>query len=182
MEDMKHSRRFFLKSSGGAAALAGSMVIPIHNASAATPPAGAVSGSTSLPYPKKSVGKVGAMPVNQITNFSYPDASSPCYALRLGKPVVGGVGPNNDIVAYSTMCTHMGCPVAYDGGTQNLQVRLPLPHVRSQKMAARWCAARRPRTCPHPCSNTTPRPTPSSRRRRWPDLRPPIQHAVRSAP
>lgn len=121
MEDMKHSRRFFLKSSGGAAALAGSMVIPIHNASAATPPAGAVSGSTSLPYPKKSVGKVGAMPVNQITNFSYPDASSPCYALRLGKPVVGGVGPNNDIVAYSAMCTHMGCPVAYDGDSRTFK-------------------------------------------------------------
>ena len=74
------------------------MVIPIHNANAATPAAGAVSASTSLPYPKKSVGKVGVMPVNQITNFSYPDTSSPCYALRLGKPVVGGVGPNNDIV------------------------------------------------------------------------------------
>ena len=118
MEDMKHSRRFFLKSSGGAAALAGSMVIPIHNANAATPAAGAVSASTSLPYPKKSVGKVGVMPVNQITNFSYPDTSSPCYALRLGKPVVGGVGPNNDIVAYSAMCTHMGCPVAYDGDSR----------------------------------------------------------------
>ena len=31
-----------------------------------------------------------------------------------GVPVAGGVGPNGDIVAYSTMCTHMGCPVAYD--------------------------------------------------------------------
>lgn len=121
MEDMKHSRRFFLKSSGGAAALAGSMVIPIHNANAATPSAGAVSGSTSLPYPRKAVGKVGGMPVNQITNFSYPDASSPCYALRLGKPVVGGVGPNNDIVAYSAMCTHMGCPVAYDGDSRTFK-------------------------------------------------------------
>ena len=32
----------------------------------------------------------------------------------MGSPVLGGVGPNQDIVAYSTMCTHMGCPVAYD--------------------------------------------------------------------
>lgn len=40
-------------------------------------------------------------------------------------------GPDNDIVAYSAMCTHMGCPVAYDGDSKGLQVRLPLLHVRS---------------------------------------------------
>jgi len=32
----------------------------------------------------------------------------------MGSAVEGGVGPNADIVAYSTMCTHMGCPLAYD--------------------------------------------------------------------
>ena len=26
--------------------------------------------------------------------------------------------PNKDIVAYSTLCTHMGCPVAYESGTK----------------------------------------------------------------
>lgn len=121
MDDLKHSRRFFLKSSGGAAALAGAMVIPIHNASAATPAARTVPGRTTLPYPQKAVGKARAMPVNEVTHFSYPDASSPCYAIRLGNPVPGGVGPDGDIVAFSALCTHMGCPVAYDGGSRTFK-------------------------------------------------------------
>jgi arsenite oxidase small subunit len=52
--------------------------------------------------------------VNQPVAFTFPDASSPCALLKMGNPVPGGVGPNQDIVAYSIMCTHMGCPVAYD--------------------------------------------------------------------
>lgn len=120
MEDVKLSRRFFLKSTGSAAAVAGSVVIPINNANAATPSAAAMS-STALPYPKKAAGKASAMPVNQAVNFNYPDDSSPCYAIRMGNPVPGGVGPNRDIVAYSAMCTHMGCPVTYDGGSRTFK-------------------------------------------------------------
>ena len=33
-----------------------------------------------------------------------------------GRPVPGGVGPRRDITAFSTLCTHMGCPTAYDAG------------------------------------------------------------------
>ena len=119
MEDVKLNRRFFLKSGGTAAAVVGSVVIPIHNADAATP--AAATGSTTLPYPRKGVGKAGAMPVNQAVSFSYPDTSSPCYAIRMGNAVPGGVGPNGDIVAYSALCTHMGCPVIYEGGTKTFK-------------------------------------------------------------
>ena len=31
--------------------------------------------------------------------------------------VPAGVGPDGDIVAYSSLRTHMGCPVVYDGGS-----------------------------------------------------------------
>ena len=120
MEDVKVGRRFFLKSGGTAAAAMSAVVIPIHNADAATRAAAPAAGTT-LPYPRKVVGKVGSMPVNQAVGFSYPDASSPCYVIRMGSPVPGGVGPNADIVAYSSMCTHMGCPVAYDGGTRTFK-------------------------------------------------------------
>ena len=51
---------------------------------------------------------------NTPVNFAFPDASSPCVAIKMGRPVAGGVGPNRDIVAYSILCTHMGCPVSYD--------------------------------------------------------------------
>ncbi|QNN57913.1 arsenate reductase (azurin) small subunit [Diaphorobacter ruginosibacter] len=120
MEDVKIARRFFLKSGGMAAAAVGTggAVIPIHVANAATP---ANASGTTLPYPRKAVSKISGMKVNEVTTFMYPDDSSPCYALRMDTPVVGGVGPKGDIVAFSAMCTHMGCPVTYDGGSRTFK-------------------------------------------------------------
>jgi arsenite oxidase small subunit len=120
MEELKLSRRIFLKSSGGAAAAVGAAGAAFLPAGADAAPA-ANAASTTLNYPRRAVGKAGAMPVNQAVNFAYPDASSPCVAIRMGGPVTGGVGPNKDIVAFSSMCTHMGCPVAYDGGTKTFK-------------------------------------------------------------
>jgi arsenite oxidase small subunit len=102
------SRREFLKLTGGVAAGAAAVPGTAHAA-----PTGDV-GRVTLPYPSKALGKAGSMNANAPTAFTYPDASSPCLVLKMGNPVAGGVGPNADIVAYSTMCTHMGCPVAYD--------------------------------------------------------------------
>jgi arsenite oxidase small subunit len=102
------SRREFLKYTGGVAA--GAAALPT-NAEAAP---NADLGSTVLPYKAKAVGKAGGLTANQPVSFTFPDASSPCALVKIGNPVPGGVGPNQDIVAYSIMCTHMGCPVAYD--------------------------------------------------------------------
>lgn len=118
MENAKISRRGFLKSSGGIAAAAGANALYVPTSEAATT---SPSGATSLPYPKRPVGKAGALPVNQAVSFAYPDASSPCYLIRMGSPVPGGVGPNKDIVAFSAMCTHMGCPVGYEAGTKTFK-------------------------------------------------------------
>lgn len=116
----KFNRRVFMMTSGSAAAVATASLLPAGTAQAAAP-ASSLAGSTTLPYPKLAVGKAGGMPVNQAVSFSYPDASSMCWAVRMGTPVPGGVGPNKDIVAYSGMCTHMGCPVVYEGGTRTFK-------------------------------------------------------------
>ncbi|MDR3368919.1 arsenate reductase (azurin) small subunit [Rhodoferax sp.] len=121
MEDMKVGRRFFLKSGGAAAAVAGSVVIPIQSANAATPANAAAAGSTALDYPSKAVGRVTGMPLNEAVSFNYPDDRSLCYAIRMGSSVPGGVGPNGDIVAYSAMCTHMGCPLVYDAASRTFK-------------------------------------------------------------
>lgn len=104
------SRRDFFKLSGGLAAGAGVAVAGLAPATAEAAP----NTSTTLPYPAKAVTKAGGMKVNEPVVFSYPDASSPCQAIRMGQPVTGGVGPARDIVAYSILCTHQGCPTAYD--------------------------------------------------------------------
>ncbi len=109
---MPVTRRQFLKVTGGTAAsvsVAGSMVSPVKAAPAQTDP-----GRATLPYVPKTVAHAGQLQDNVPVSFSYPDTSSPCAVLKMGTPVPGGVGPDRDIVAFSTLCTHMGCPVAYD--------------------------------------------------------------------
>jgi len=111
----KISRRQFIKVSGGVAVGTGLAAGLVGNAEAARAPD---AGSTVLPYPRKAIGKVAQMAVNSPVSFGFPDAASPCVAVKMGKPVPGGAGPDNDIVAFSTLCTHMGCPVAYDASTR----------------------------------------------------------------
>ncbi len=109
---MSISRRQFLKATGGAAAglsVAGNVPGP---AQAASPPADL--GRTALPFPTRPVARLAQLQVNIPLAFSYPDAASPCAVIKMGAPVPGGAGPDHDVVAYSTLCTHMGCPVAYD--------------------------------------------------------------------
>ncbi|MFC0130691.1 arsenate reductase (azurin) small subunit [Ralstonia solanacearum] len=113
---MPVTRRQFLKVTGGTAAgvsVAGSIVSPAEAAPAQSEP-----GRTTLPYVPKTVAHVGQLRVNVPVSFLFPDASSPCAVLKMGTPVPGGVGPDRDIVAFSTMCTHMGCPVAYDAAAR----------------------------------------------------------------
>ena len=112
------SRRTFLKISGAGAA-AGASGFHLPSAEAATPSVD--TSRTVLPYPSRTVGVAARMPVNQVVAFSYPDAASPCAAIKMGTAVPGGVGPDKDIVAFSTLCTHMGCPVAYDAGTKSFK-------------------------------------------------------------
>ena len=102
------SRREFLKFTGGVAAGAATLPTSAEAAQAAD------AGNAVLPYKAKMVGKAGSLSSNQPVSFTFPDASSPCVLIKMGTPVLGGVGPSRDIVAYSTMCTHMGCPVSYD--------------------------------------------------------------------
>ena len=52
-------------------------------------------------------------PLTPIT-FNYPDENSPAILIDMGEPVYMGVGPKRSIVAFSSLCQHMGCPVQFD--------------------------------------------------------------------
>ncbi len=76
----------------------------------ASPPAAAQSAAS---FPTLPIAALGDLEPGAELSFEYPDENAPCVLLRLDGPVEGGVGPDQSIVAYSMLCTHKGCPVAY---------------------------------------------------------------------
>jgi arsenite oxidase small subunit len=61
---------------------------------------------------------VGELTPNEPVTFEYPLAGQSSVLVDVGEEVPGGVGDSGGIVAYSTLCQHMGCPVAFvaEGG------------------------------------------------------------------
>jgi arsenite oxidase small subunit len=53
-------------------------------------------------------------------NVSYPDADAPGVLLKMGKRVQGGVGPDGDVVGFTTMCPHQGFPLHYNSERRTL--------------------------------------------------------------
>jgi len=110
---MKLSRRRFLTFTGttaaGSAALGGSLIFnPAHAQEGSQQP-----GKVNLDYPVTTLNNAADLKVGQPVRFNYPDDASPCMLVKTGRETRGGVGPDGDIVAYSILCTHMGCPVSY---------------------------------------------------------------------
>lgn len=113
------SRRNFLKMSG---------VLAAGASIAATAPGGAVEAQETapinvvLPYPELDLSEeTESLAVGAPVSFNYPDEDSPCMMFKMGEAVPGGVGPDGDIVAYSILCTHQGCPLDWDSETRTLK-------------------------------------------------------------
>lgn len=56
--------------------------------------------------------------ISKLTNLSpvvfyYPLTRTPNYLVKLGEAATGGIGPNNDIVAFSAICQHLGCQYGF---------------------------------------------------------------------
>lgn len=66
-------------------------------------------------WPRTKVANLHALKPNEPVAFSYPDAASPATLVKLGHAAYEGAGPDHDVVAFSAICTHMGCPVSFEG-------------------------------------------------------------------
>lgn len=106
-------RRQFLR--GGIVAAA---TLPVVGLSAQQ--AKAATNGALLDYPSTRLGNVKDLKVNEPVEVAYPDAEAPGVLLKLGKAVEGGVGPEGDIVAFSTMCPHKGFPLSYNADRKTL--------------------------------------------------------------
>lgn len=105
-------RRSFFRTSGSVAAGAAAGIAADAHAAARGPDRH--PGSTILPYGRRVVAHAKQLRPGEPQKFTFPDEASPCVVIKNGQPVPGGVGPDRDIAAFSTLCPHMGCPTAYD--------------------------------------------------------------------
>lgn len=74
----------------------------------------AVTGSARVDYPSNRLANVADLKANEAMDVNYPDEDAPGVLLKLGKAVPGGVGPDSDIVGFTTTCPHKGFPLAYN--------------------------------------------------------------------
>ncbi len=101
------SRRHFLKLGAcvvGGACAASTLSTTGHAGEAVA----ASTLTTTLPYPRVKLTRLTDLKAGQELMLSYPDKASPISLLKFGKRVLAGVGPDQDIVAFSRYCTHMG--------------------------------------------------------------------------
>jgi len=76
--------------------------------------------SDLVAYPVLCLGNVTEMRVNEPVPVSYPDSQSPGVLIKLGSAVENGVGPDGDVVAYSTQCPHRGNRLFYRADDKTL--------------------------------------------------------------
>ncbi|MGF1640428.1 MAG: arsenate reductase (azurin) small subunit [Rhodospirillales bacterium] len=106
-------RRQFLAGAAVAAAGAAATALPARSAGAGPSPA-------LVDYPSIKLANLTDLQVDQPFDVAYPDGDSPGVLLKLGRAVDGGVGPDADIVAFSTLCPHKGFPLHYVADDKSL--------------------------------------------------------------
>ncbi len=106
-------RRQFLKRGGvGVAGAAAAAVV--------TQPARKAQAAARVEYPSNRLGNVADLVLNEPLDVAYPDEDAPGVLLKLGEAVEGGVGPDGDIVGFSTVCPHKGFTLAYNAESRTL--------------------------------------------------------------
>lgn len=73
------------------------------------PQPGAAGGITQLAWPRVKLIKAASLLPLKPVRFNYPLVNTPNFLVKLGISAENGVGPDTDIVAYSTICQHLGC-------------------------------------------------------------------------
>ena len=106
-------RRQFLRGTGFAAA-------GVATAASMPQEAKAAPQLARVSYPSNRLANIADLTVNEPVYVNYPDEDAPGVLLKLGEAVEGGVGPDGDIVGFSTICPHKGYPMSYNADDRTL--------------------------------------------------------------
>ena len=106
-------RRQFLSGAGMMTASAAASTLVSSNAMAAKPLA-------RIEYPSNRLANIADLKLNEPLSVRYPDDQAPGVLLKLGVSLHDGVGPEQDIVGFSTVCPHKGYPLNYNTADRTL--------------------------------------------------------------
>lgn len=76
-----------------------------------TPSDGGPSVVVLTTYPRQRIASLSGIKVGEPVDFEYPLAGQHSFLIKLGDAAAGGLGTDGDVVAFSYLCTHMGCPL-----------------------------------------------------------------------
>ncbi len=98
------NRRQFLLTGGIATAV---VMVGVPGLAAAQTPAAVAT------YPRKLIARLSDLRVDEPFDFEYPDEGEYAESIlvKLGREAGGGIGPDNDVVAFNYTCTHQGGPL-----------------------------------------------------------------------
>jgi len=78
-------------------------------------------------YPARVIGKIADLAVDTPIEFAYPNKDVQNVLVKLGEVAGAGVGPQQDIVAFNKVCTHMGGVVGAETYKAKHKVLGPCP-------------------------------------------------------
>ncbi len=98
------NRRTFLLTGGIATAV---VMVGVPGLAQAQTPAAVAT------YPRKLITQLSALKVDDPFDFEYPDEGEYAESMlvKLGTKAGGGIGPDQDVVAFNYTCTHQGGPM-----------------------------------------------------------------------
>ena len=108
-ESVSRSRRNLLRTiTRSSAAAVGMLAFPAAISETLIPKAHGTEVVRT--YPRKKIASLSEIQEQTPVEFSYPDDGHANMLIKIGQPASDGVGPDGDIVAFSSVCPHMGCP------------------------------------------------------------------------
>lgn len=109
------SRRGFLRVFGLALVFGITSLVGVNYQNSSKPKPVPGGGGTTTPggFSRVKVASLSQLSVNTPVTFGYPLANELNILVKLGQKAQGGVGPDGDIVAFSTGCQHLGCDCKY---------------------------------------------------------------------